>query len=39
LTEGVRQLHAILARVEGVEPDGSLAPLERVDRVPLVGRR
>jgi iron complex transport system substrate-binding protein len=31
LTEGVRQLHALLARTYGLEIDGSLAPLERVD--------
>lgn len=31
LTEGVLQLHAILARVAGVTPDPSLAPLERID--------
>ena len=28
LTEGVRQLHAILARVAGGEPAAGLAPLE-----------
>ncbi len=31
LTEGVRQLHGILAHVAGVAPDVNLAPLERVD--------
>jgi iron complex transport system substrate-binding protein len=31
LTEGVRQLHAHLARVHGVEIDSSLAPAERLD--------
>lgn len=31
LTEGVRQLHAILAHVAGVEVDAALAPLERLD--------
>jgi iron complex transport system substrate-binding protein len=31
LTEGVRQLHAILARVVGREPAGGLAPEESVD--------
>jgi iron complex transport system substrate-binding protein len=31
LTEGVRQLHAILANVAGVEVDSKLAPEERVD--------
>lgn len=34
LTEGVRQLHAILAQVVGVEVDGALAPAERLDRDP-----
>jgi len=32
LTEGVRQLHAILARVAGVTVDPQLAPAERLDR-------
>jgi len=32
LTEGVRQLHAILAHVAGAEVDPSLRPLERMDR-------
>jgi iron complex transport system substrate-binding protein len=32
LTEGVRQLHAILARVVGIDPDPGLAPLEKWDR-------
>jgi iron complex transport system substrate-binding protein len=32
LTEGVRQLHLILARVAGVSIDPNLAPLEKVDR-------
>ena len=31
LTEGVRQLHAILARVAGGEPAAGLAPLEAMD--------
>lgn len=31
LTEGVRQLHCILARVAGVSVDPSLAPAERAD--------
>jgi iron complex transport system substrate-binding protein len=31
LTEGVRQLHAILARVEGMVPERDLAPLEKCD--------
>ena len=31
LTEGVRQLHAIIARVVGVAPVPGLAPCERVD--------
>jgi len=31
LTEGVRQLHAILARVVNVEVDSRLAPEERID--------
>jgi len=31
LTEGVRQLHAILAHVAGVELDSKLAPEERID--------
>jgi iron complex transport system substrate-binding protein len=31
LTEGVRQLHAILARVAGADVSVDLAPLERVD--------
>ncbi len=31
LTEGVRQLHALLARVHGVPVDDSLAPLEPCD--------
>jgi iron complex transport system substrate-binding protein len=31
LTEGVLQLHALLARVHGVELDPRLAPLERLD--------
>jgi iron complex transport system substrate-binding protein len=31
LTEGVRQLHAILAHAAGAEPAASLAPLERMD--------
>ena len=31
LTEGVRQLHALLARVHGLAVDTSLAPRERVD--------
>ena len=31
LTEGVRQLHALLARVHGVEVDPTIAPAERLD--------
>ncbi len=31
LTEGIRQIHRILARVAGTEVDESLAPLEKVD--------
>jgi iron complex transport system substrate-binding protein len=31
LTEGVRQLHAILARVVGATPPARLAPIEKVD--------
>ena len=31
LTEGVLQLHALLARVHGVDVDPSMAPLERLD--------
>jgi len=31
LTEGVRQLHALLARVHGLDVDQSLAPTERFD--------
>ncbi len=31
LTEGVRQLHAILAHVAGVEPEGGVAPAESMD--------
>lgn len=31
LTEGVRQLHAILARVAGYDPGAGLEPLERLD--------
>jgi iron complex transport system substrate-binding protein len=31
LTEGVRQLHALLARVHGVEVDPTTAPSERLD--------
>jgi iron complex transport system substrate-binding protein len=31
LTEGLRQLHALLARVHGLELDPTLAPLERLD--------
>ncbi|PYR31469.1 MAG: cobalamin-binding protein [Acidobacteria bacterium] len=33
LTEGVRQLHALLAFVHGVEIDASLEPLEPLDRL------
>jgi iron complex transport system substrate-binding protein len=36
LTEGVRQIHAILAGVHGLELPGDLAPAERVDRVTAV---
>jgi iron complex transport system substrate-binding protein len=32
LTEGVRQIHAILARVHGVEADETIAPLETTDK-------
>ena len=32
LTDGVRQLHAILARVAGVTVDEALGPVEKVDR-------
>ena len=31
LTEGVRQLHALLARVHGIEVDPTIAPAERLD--------
>ena len=31
LTEGIRQVHAILAHVVGVQPDANLAPNERLD--------
>ena len=31
LTEGVRQLHALLARIHGLRVDGALAPLEPCD--------
>jgi iron complex transport system substrate-binding protein len=31
LTEGVRQVHALLARVHGIEIDPALAPAERLD--------
>ncbi|HUF48290.1 MAG TPA: cobalamin-binding protein [Vicinamibacterales bacterium] len=31
LTEGVRQVHALLCRATGLQADGSLAPLERLD--------
>jgi iron complex transport system substrate-binding protein len=31
LTEGVRQLHALLARVHGVDIDPAIAPAERLD--------
>ena len=31
LTEGVRQLHALLARVHGLEVDPTIAPSERLD--------
>jgi iron complex transport system substrate-binding protein len=31
ITEGVRQLHAILSKVAGVLPDAALAPCERLD--------
>ena len=31
LTEGVRQLHALLARVHGLDIDASIAPAERLD--------
>jgi len=37
LTEGVRQLHKILARVTGVPAAPALAPSEKVDRDVLVG--
>jgi iron complex transport system substrate-binding protein len=32
LTEGVRQLHALLARIHGITVDPALSPHERVDR-------
>jgi iron complex transport system substrate-binding protein len=32
LTEGVRQVHALLARIHGVEVDPELAPVEPIDR-------
>jgi iron complex transport system substrate-binding protein len=38
LTEGVRQIHALLARAMGVEPDPAVAPEERLDDKPLVTR-
>jgi iron complex transport system substrate-binding protein len=31
LTEGVRQLHALLARIHGIEVDAALRPAERLD--------
>jgi iron complex transport system substrate-binding protein len=31
LTEGIRQVHAVLAHVAGVEIDPNLAPKERLD--------
>jgi iron complex transport system substrate-binding protein len=31
LTEGVRQMHALLCRVAGVEPDAHLAPEHPID--------
>jgi len=31
LTEGVRQIHALLCRVAGVQSSASIAPLERID--------
>ena len=34
LTEGVRQLHALLARVHGLEVDSKLAPAEALDAHP-----
>jgi iron complex transport system substrate-binding protein len=37
LTEGVLQLHALLARVAGIEPAAGLSPLERID--PDLARR
>ena len=39
LTEGVRQLHAILARVVNVEVDSGLAPEERMDPDLIVQKR
>ena len=39
LTEGVRQLHAILARVAGGEPAAGLAPLESMDPDVMSGDR
>src|SRR5690349_22893903 len=35
LTEGVRQIHALLARVTGVEIDSSLAPEQAMDAKPV----
>jgi iron complex transport system substrate-binding protein len=35
LTEGVRQIHALLARVAGVEIDASLAPEQAMDTKPV----
>jgi iron complex transport system substrate-binding protein len=36
LTEGVRQIHALLARVTGVEIDASLAPEHKLDAKPVM---
>jgi iron complex transport system substrate-binding protein len=35
LTEGVRQIHALLARVTGIEIDASLAPEQAMDAKPV----
>jgi iron complex transport system substrate-binding protein len=37
LTEGVRQIHALLARVTGVDVDASLAPEQKLDAKPVPG--
>ena len=38
LTEGVRQIHALLAHVAGVEVDATLAPEKPLDRDATRGR-